>query len=63
MISGSSTGSFEASLGMAANAAVPRRSARSVGSYRAAQVGVIPLPVPVPWKPNSVDCPAATDPL
>jgi hypothetical protein len=38
------------------------RSGSSV-VYRAEQVAVIPVPVPVPWKPNSVNCPAGTAPL
>ncbi|MET8039325.1 hypothetical protein ABZU25_00520 [Micromonospora sp. NPDC005215] len=29
----------------------------------AAQVAVVPGPVPVPWKPKLVDCPAPTRPL
>jgi hypothetical protein len=29
----------------------------------AAQAEVMPSALPVPWKPNSVDCPAATLPL
>ncbi len=35
----------------------------SPGSYLAAQVGVAPVPVPVPWKPNSVHWPAVREPL
>ncbi|GHH29216.1 hypothetical protein GCM10017774_04830 [Lentzea cavernae] len=37
--------------------------ARLVGCQRAAQDGFRPDPLPLPWKPNSVDPPAGTLPL
>lgn len=42
---------------------LPPHRALGMRSYLAVQVGVMPVPVPVPWKPNSVDWPAATEPL
>lgn len=42
----------------------PFEGGPGVGSaHEAVQVGEAPTALPVPWKPNSTDCPAATCPL
>ncbi|GAA2045850.1 hypothetical protein GCM10009779_36530 [Polymorphospora rubra] len=51
----------------AVRAGVERTAGRPTPARRtgqpAVQVGFSPVPLPVPWKPNSVDCPGATRPL
>jgi len=57
---------------LAAAAKSSRHRVREVGGTRApgvysgqlaAQVGLMPVALPVPWKPNSVEAPAAILPL